>query len=65
VGINNFRCSYYCNEPDSIINIDGWKAYSKLSEPGYKHLRVNHFVIFVEQEMGVHKNIAENNLVPH
>jgi hypothetical protein len=46
MGINNFRYSNQCNEPDSKIITDCCKAKYKLSELGYKHSRVNHSIIF-------------------
>ena len=43
----------------SIIYSDCWKAYDRLEEEGYKHLKVNHPVAFVDPKTGCHTNSIE------
>ena len=45
--------SRYC-ESGSVINSDGWKGYSALSELGYRHKTVIHKRKYVDPESGAH-----------
>jgi transposase-like protein len=43
----------------SIIHTDHWKAYSCISELGFRHRRVNHSKNRIERGTGVHSNTVE------
>ena len=57
-------------EPGTTIISDCWKAYYCLASEGYKHLKINHKVNFVDPDTGAHTNRIERhwrdakNLVP-
>jgi len=39
---------------------DCWKAYDKVEEIGYHHLKVNHSINFVDRDTGTHANAIES-----
>ena len=46
--------------PGSIINTDGWRAYNKLGELGYKHITANHKAGLWVGENGANTLIIDN-----
>ena len=47
-------------KPGTTIMSDCWKAYDKLQEIGYHHLKVNHSINFVDKSNGAHTNAIES-----
>ena len=53
-------------EPGTTIISDCWKAYDCLTQEGYKHLKVNHKLNFVDPKTKAHTNtIALQNYIFH
>jgi transposase len=36
-------------KPDSIVYFDSFKSYDVLNVSGFRHMRINHFVLFADQ----------------
>ena len=47
-------------KPGTTIMSDCWKAYDKLEEIGYHHLKANHSINFVDRDAGAHTNSIES-----
>lgn len=54
--------------PGTTIILDSWMAYDTLEKEGYKHLKVNNSVNFVNPDTGAHTNSIKStwrhNILP-